>query len=184
MKHTVLNLELIGTSSGAPSAHPVLPYDGIHGRFVGDGHRANRTGACLVCHQASGNYHTDGCPESYRDLNAERSFDDFSLGELLIIEELSGVPFRGTGWGGFGDPVTDEEVRASARSPDRNRYMPPATHTLQEAIELVKRHFAVDAKEQSPADVRSWARRHGYQVWGRGRLPADVVAAYHRRGVT
>jgi hypothetical protein len=125
--------------------------------------------------------HADGCPESHRDLNAERPFKEFSLAENLIIEEVSGVPWRGNFWGGFGgDPVTNEEVQSSAPSFASGRYMPPAAHTLQEAIELVKRHFSVDAKQSSPPDVRDWARKHGYKVSDRGRLPSDVVAAYQK----
>jgi hypothetical protein len=30
----------------------------------------------------------------------------------------------------------------------------------------------------SNAEVRSWAREHGYMVAERGRLPAEVVQAY------
>jgi hypothetical protein len=44
-------------------------------------------------------------PGNHRNLNAERGFGEFDLVEHLIIEEYSGVPFRGTFWGGFGDPV-------------------------------------------------------------------------------
>jgi hypothetical protein len=31
----------------------------------------------------------------------------------------------------------------------------------------------------SPAEIRTWARANGYKVNERGRIPADVVAAYH-----
>lgn len=121
---------------------------------------------------------------AHRNLNGQRRFVEFSLDEHLIIESLSGVPFRGTFWGGFGDPVTPEEVRSSAPDPDRNRYLPPATHTLLEAIELVKHHFGLTAGEQSPAELRAWAREHGYQVGDRGRLPSDVVTAYRSAQMT
>jgi hypothetical protein len=155
------SLESTGALSTGSSVGPVLPYDGIYGSSVGGGHVNYRKRTCMVCGVSIGDYHADGCPEAYRDLNAERKFDEFSSDEHLIIEELSGVTFQGTGWGGFGDPVTDEEVHTSVASPDRDRYMPPPTRTLQEAIELVKSHFAVNAMRQSPADVRTWARENG-----------------------
>lgn len=31
------------------------------------------------------------------------------------------------------------------------------------------------------ADIRAWARDNGYQVAGRGRIPADVIAAFDAR---
>lgn len=34
------------------------------------------------------------------------------------------------------------------------------------------------AAEPSASDVRAWARDHGYDVSARGRIPADVRAAY------
>ncbi len=36
------------------------------------------------------------------------------------------------------------------------------------------------ARDASPAAVRAWAREQGYDVGERGRLPAEVTAAYHR----
>ena len=35
------------------------------------------------------------------------------------------------------------------------------------------------ARSVSNAELRSWAKEHGYTVADRGRLPADVVEAYH-----
>ncbi|WP_083924457.1 Lsr2 family DNA-binding protein [Nocardiopsis lucentensis] len=37
---------------------------------------------------------------------------------------------------------------------------------------------AVASSEPSTAEVRAWAREHGYEVPARGKLPDDVVAAY------
>lgn len=83
--------------------------------------------------------------EQWREgaLNRERS-GEFTRWELLIIEEVSGVPSRGRFWGGYGgEPVTDYERRTTpvhSRPPagTKGRYMPPPTRTLQEAIDLVK----------------------------------------------
>lgn len=113
---------------------------------------------------------------SYREPRA--SLDAFSPPEIWAIEELSGFEFRGRFWGGFGDPVTDEEVKASAPDPARRRYMPPPTRTLYEAVELVKEHLGVGSSVREAKKIRAWAWTHGYQVAWRGRLPRDLVDAY------
>ncbi len=35
-------------------------------------------------------------------------------------------------------------------------------------------------REQNQA-IRVWARKNGYEVSDRGRIPSEVVEAYHRR---
>ncbi|PRX50507.1 Lsr2 protein [Prauserella shujinwangii] len=42
------------------------------------------------------------------------------------------------------------------------------------------RSAAVD-REQNQA-IRAWARKNGYEVSDRGRIPSEVVEAYHKRG--
>lgn len=41
------------------------------------------------------------------------------------------------------------------------------------------RSAAVD-REQNQA-IRAWARKNGYEVSDRGRIPSEIVDAYHRR---
>lgn len=43
----------------------------------------------------------------------------------------------------------------------------------------VSRTATVD-REQNQA-IRAWARKNGYQVSDRGRIPSDVVDAYHKK---
>jgi hypothetical protein len=36
------------------------------------------------------------------------------------------------------------------------------------------------ADREQNAAIREWARKHGYQVSDRGRIPAEVLEAYHK----
>ncbi|RZQ61652.1 histone-like nucleoid-structuring protein Lsr2 [Amycolatopsis suaedae] len=47
------------------------------------------------------------------------------------------------------------------------------------ATKSVARPPSVD-REQNQA-IRSWARKNGYQISDRGRIPAEVVEAYHQK---
>ncbi|EHR63491.1 histone-like nucleoid-structuring protein Lsr2 [Saccharomonospora cyanea] len=47
------------------------------------------------------------------------------------------------------------------------------------AVKAPARSAAVD-REQNQA-IRAWARKNGYEVSDRGRIPSEVVEAYHRR---
>ena len=47
------------------------------------------------------------------------------------------------------------------------------------AVKSVARPPSVD-REQNQA-IRSWARKNGYQISDRGRIPAEVVEAYHQK---
>lgn len=54
---------------------------------------------------------------------------------------------------------------------------------LHELMELVnkpkaKKSTAAKKKGPDPAAVRAWAEENGYEVSPRGRVPADVLAAY------
>jgi hypothetical protein len=51
-----------------------------------------------------------------------------------------------------------------------------------------RRTGARQARAQSPADreknqeIRAWARENGYNVSDRGRIPSDIIDAFHARG--
>ncbi|SFP53624.1 Lsr2 protein [Amycolatopsis arida] len=47
------------------------------------------------------------------------------------------------------------------------------------AAKVAARPASVD-REQNQA-IRAWARKNGYQVSDRGRIPSEVVEAYHRK---
>ncbi|AXB45646.1 histone-like nucleoid-structuring protein Lsr2 [Amycolatopsis albispora] len=47
------------------------------------------------------------------------------------------------------------------------------------AAKAVARPATVD-REQNQA-IRAWARKNGYQVSDRGRIPSEVVEAYHKK---
>ncbi|EID54760.1 histone-like nucleoid-structuring protein Lsr2 [Saccharomonospora xinjiangensis] len=47
------------------------------------------------------------------------------------------------------------------------------------AVKAPARSAAVD-REQNQA-IRAWARKNGFEVSDRGRIPSEVVEAYHRR---
>jgi phage tail tape-measure protein len=70
--------------------------------------------------------------------------------------------------------VSNEGVRAS--EPTRQRaHKPRQRSTGAKPRKLARVESAVDPNN---ADVRSWARRTGLTVSGRGRVPASVMAAY------
>lgn len=64
-------------------------------------------------------------------------------------------------------------VEHARRAGGRKR---PSTRT---AAKSPARSAAVD-REQNQA-IRAWARKNGYEVSDRGRIPSEVVEAYHRR---
>ncbi|EIF00785.1 histone-like nucleoid-structuring protein Lsr2 [Saccharomonospora glauca] len=47
------------------------------------------------------------------------------------------------------------------------------------SVKAPARSAAVD-REQNQA-IRAWARKNGFEVSDRGRIPSEVVEAYHRR---
>ena len=48
----------------------------------------------------------------------------------------------------------------------------PATQSVR------PRRSAATAQQDDPAAIRAWARAHGHQVSGRGRIPATILEAY------
>lgn len=50
---------------------------------------------------------------------------------------------------------------------------------VRPAAKAASRPASVD-REQNQA-IRAWARKNGYQVSDRGRIPSEVVDAYHRK---
>lgn len=51
--------------------------------------------------------------------------------------------------------------------------------TARAATKVAARPATVD-REQNQA-IRAWARKSGYQVSDRGRIPSEVVEAYHKK---
>ncbi|CAM3046940.1 Lsr2 family protein [Saccharomonospora xinjiangensis] len=51
--------------------------------------------------------------------------------------------------------------------------------SAKSAVKAPARSAAVD-REQNQA-IRAWARKNGFEVSDRGRIPSEVVEAYHRR---
>ena len=47
------------------------------------------------------------------------------------------------------------------------------------AVKVVARPAIVD-REQNQA-IRMWARKSGYEISDRGRIPTDVIEAYHKK---
>jgi len=51
--------------------------------------------------------------------------------------------------------------------------------TARATTKAIARPATVD-REQNQA-IRAWARKNGYQVSDRGRIPSEVVEAYHKK---
>ena len=77
-----------------------------------------------------------------------------------------------------------QKSRASAGSvasaKPRRRATMSRTTTKRTAARTSQRRSTRRGREPvSNAELRAWARQHGYTVADRGRLPADVVEAFH-----
>lgn len=85
-------------------------------------------------------------------LSAQDGWDDLDDGNSLDIEQTALTPL----------PPPRPDVAVSART-----ITEPGT-------------ARATATGASSSQIRAWARRHGYEVGVRGRLPEDVLEAYHQ----
>jgi hypothetical protein len=68
--------------------------------------------------------------------------------------------------------------KAARRKPAAARKARPAASTNARSASSKRGSSPRSAGSPSNAEVRSWARQHGFTVSDRGRLPASVLAAY------
>lgn len=76
-----------------------------------------------------------------------------------------------------GTPRLPAPTAVAAPSPQKQ--VPAATATTPESTSASSSAVVVDRWQVKA--MRQWARRHGYEVPSKGRLPDRVVAAYHQQ---
>jgi hypothetical protein len=100
--------------------------------------------------------------------------------QTLVIDDLDGGPAEGTVR--FAVDGTDYEIDLSSKHSDELHT------TLRKYVEharkvggTARRSGTRSGRKPSTVDtvaVRTWAREHGYDIKGRGRVPADLVVKY------
>ncbi|RSN60662.1 nucleoid-associated protein Lsr2 [Amycolatopsis sp. WAC 04182] len=75
--------------------------------------------------------------------------------------------------------VLDQYVEHGRRAGGRKRRAAPAAAVVAALSPVSKAPTAAD-REQNQA-IRAWARKNGFSVSDRGRIPSEVVEAYHKK---
>jgi nucleoid-associated protein Lsr2 len=102
--------------------------------------------------------------------------------------ELDGTAYEidltDTNFGGLSTtlaPYVAAARKATASAPARSVGRPKATATAT-AIGSTPVRAVTRADREQNAAIRAWATQHGYPVSDRGRIPLDVLKAYHLGG--
>ena len=90
--------------------------------------------------------------------------------EVRLVDDLDGEPADGTVE--FGIDGKKYEIDLSEANAKRLR------EALAEFVAAAGRRPSID-REQNQA-IRDWARKRGMKVSDRGRIPAEVLEAYHK----
>jgi|tagenome__1003787_1003787.scaffolds.fasta_scaffold20946099_2 hypothetical protein len=121
----------------------------------------------------------EGVPYVPPDYFRELGWDDARLADALRLFSVDAVSLRGLLWvEALGRPAVSKSTvaapvpRLGAASAAA---VASSTVVVAEGRTLPAAHVG-----PSPAAVRAWARANGYEVWERGRLPAEVTEAYRR----
>jgi hypothetical protein len=78
-------------------------------------------------------------------------------------------------------PVAKKATRARAAAPT-TRQKSPATHGPRSRKVASRPSRRASVVKPDPASVRAWAKANGHEVNDRGRVPANLTAAYVEAG--
>jgi very-short-patch-repair endonuclease len=93
----------------------------------------------------------------------------------------SAVPLSAEdGWDGLGEDDDVEEIVPVDEEADGFASAPVASRSAAGAAGAASAPGRAAAKAGPAAGIREWARRNGYTVADRGRLPEEVIRAYQR----
>jgi nucleoid-associated protein Lsr2 len=79
---------------------------------------------------------------------------------------------------GVGSSAYEIDVCAAHAEEIRGKIQPFADHARRASGASQRRRVRRAADRARTAEVRAWAKEHGYEISDRGRIPASVVAEF------
>jgi hypothetical protein len=81
---------------------------------------------------------------------------------------------------GMSDLGAESEMLPLLRHVIREELERAVTYAASEGEDSERRTSRQRSRRQRSAEIRAWAKRHGYDVTERGRIPASVVQDYEK----
>ena len=118
--------------------------------------------------------------EQLRSLAAERHMTPSGLMRAWVLDRLDVEAADSAASSGVSHLGTESEMLPLLRLVLREELERAVTYAVSEGEESERRHARQRSRRQRSAEIRAWAKRHGYDITERGRIPASVVQDYEK----
>lgn len=116
--------------------------------------------------------------EQLRSLAAEMHMTPSALMRAWVLDRLDAEVADSAASSGVSQLGAESKMLPLLRLVIREELERAGTYATSEGEESERRHARKRAGRQRSAEIRAWAKRQGYDITERGRVPASVVQEY------